>query len=170
MKFFSFILIVSLAITSCGVKKLSKQDCVERKTIKVYVLPFRHENPEFDTYKEIEKDLYRLCYSVLSRSQTLSGVVIPKEQIYKRVKDSLGIDLYNDWRGLIQSQLREVGRVLNVDYIVYGTTSARTAYRSTEFFTTCAFLNVQTGESEKFYDNKFVGKIIYENTIEVEEE
>lgn len=155
-----------LLLTSCGVQKLSDKDCSEKRAIKVYVLPFRLDKYEFDTYKEIEEDLLKMCYSVITVSKTLSGDVIPKEAVYKRVKDSLGIDIYEKWRFLSIEEIQKIGDLINVDYIAKGTTSAKPAYQATEFFTNTEFINIKSGKNETMYRDKFIGKIIYDSNNE----
>jgi hypothetical protein len=157
----NILIIFILLLASCGVQKLSDKDCSEKRAIKVYVLPFRLDEHEFDTYKEIEEDLLKMCYSVITVSKTLSGDVIPKEAVYKRVKDSLGINLYEKWRLLNIDEIQKIGELINVDYIVKGNTSAKPAYQSTEFFTNTEFINIRTGKKETMYRDKFIGKIIY---------
>lgn len=167
-KFYLYLILFSsiLLIYSCGVKQLSKKDCAERKSIKVYVIPYRLDEYDFDTYSKIEDDLLFMCYSVVSRSKTLSGNIIHKDLIYKRIYDSLSIKVNSDWRTLTNSQIRNIGKLLKVDYVVTGTTRSKPAYKSTEFFTTCDFIDVNSGEIENLYDDKFIGKIIYENQPE----
>jgi hypothetical protein len=142
MKQYSSILFLfCIVFVSCGVQKLSEKDCSERKTLKVYVIPFRLEQYDFDTYLEIEEDLYKMCYSVVTVSKTLSGNVIPKEIVYKRIKDSLNIDIYNDWRKLTIDDIKDIGSLINVDYIVTGTCKAKSAYQATEFFASTTFIS-----------------------------
>lgn len=162
----NILIIIILLVASCGVQKLSNKDCTEKKAIKVYVLPFRLDKYEFDTYKEIEEDLVKMCYSVITVSKTLSGDVIPKEAVYKRVKDSLGIDIYKKWRFLNNNEIQKIGELIKVDYIVKGTTSAKPAYQATEFFTNTEFINIKSGKKETMYKDKFIGKIIYDSIEE----
>lgn len=126
----------------------------------MFVIPFRTD--DFDTYKQVEDDLLLMCYSVISRSKTISGNVIERDFIYNLISDSLNINLHEEWRGLIKSELIEIGKLIKADYIVYGTTKEKNAYRATEYFTDCYFLDVKSGRKEQLYKNKFIGKNIVE--------
>lgn len=149
-----------MATIACGVRRLSEKDCRERKAIKVFVIPFRTD--DFETYKPVEDNLLLMCYSIISRSKTVSGKIIERDLIDKLISDSLNINLSENWRGLIKSDLIKIGELIRVDYVVFGTTKEKIAYKSTEFFTDCYFLDVKTGKKEQLYKNKFIGKIIVE--------